>query len=388
MSGERLCALPIVPKDAIDRSFFVFDMKTEVTSMDIAAHGALLVVGTSSGMILLFDLSNPLQQSGGLLIGQIRAKGMHTSLLMTIKFSDDSRFCFAGVTKGSSEMLAIDLGHLLVEWKEWRRISAPPIAEDSSGPVSDEIQQQQLQNLVTYSHSDAKLRGFDAVVHIMSSSDHRSESPNRSALYRLACGKGIKNVHVWHFHVERMPVGDGSDATSLLGRWECVYDVASNGNTITNIEFRNFGRELLSKSAGMNIRLWTLNVATDEDINIDAATTASSTANIDTATLDASPDTVMPMEPTVTEDIPQPIAANDDGSPSCAPTPTVPMPNKPTYVDVANSQDTKCLLRYSLLAFGGTYDFTVVDTTAPKEANRDVLELPERSANLLASGRK
>ena len=71
MSGERLCALPIVPKDAIDRSFF---MKTEVTSMDIAAHGALLVVGTSSGMILLFDLSNPLQQSGGLLIGQIRAK--------------------------------------------------------------------------------------------------------------------------------------------------------------------------------------------------------------------------------------------------------------------------------------------------------------------------
>jgi len=90
-------------------------MKTEVTSMDIAAHGALLVVGTSSGMILLFDLSNPLQQSGGLLIGQIRAKGMHTSLLMTVKFSDDSRFCFAGVTKGSSEMLAIDLGHLLVE---------------------------------------------------------------------------------------------------------------------------------------------------------------------------------------------------------------------------------------------------------------------------------
>lgn len=390
MSGERLCALPIVPKDAIDRSFFVFDMKTEVTSMDIAAHGALLVVGTSSGMILLFDLSNPLQQSGGLLIGQIRAKGMHTSLLMTIKFSDDSRFCFAGVTKGSSEMLAIDLGHLLVEWKEWRRISAPPIAEDSSGPVSDEIQQQQLQNLVTYSHSDAKLRGFDAVVHIMSSNDLRSESPNRSALYRLACGKGIKNVHVWHFHVERMPVNDGSDATSLLGRWECVYDVASNGNTITNIEFRNFGRELLSKSAGMNIRLWTLNVATDEDINIDTATASSSIVNTNTniATLDASPEAVVSMVPTVTEeDMQQPIAASgDDGSP-CALTP-LPMPNKPTYVDVANSQDTKCLLRYSLLAFGGTYDFTVVDTTAPKEANRDVLELPERAANLMASGRK
>lgn len=386
MSGERLCALPIVPKDAIDRSFFVFDMKTEVTSMDIAAHGALLVVGTSSGMILLFDLSNPLQQSGGLLIGQIRAKGMHTSLLMTVKFSDDSRFCFAGVTKGSSEMLAIDLGHLLVEWKEWRRINTPPITEDSSGPVSDEIQQQQLQNLVTYSHSDAKLRGFDAVVHIISSNDHRSESFNCSALYRLACGKGIKNVHVWHFHVERMPVNDGSDATSLLGRWECVYDVASNGNTITNIEFRNFGRELLSKSAGMNIRLWTLNVATDEDINIDAATASSSTANTNIATLDASSGAIMSMEPNVTEDTQQPIAASGDGSP-CALTP-VPMPNKPTYIDVANSQDTKCLLRHSLLAFGGTYDFTVVDTTAPKEVNRDVLELPERAANLMASGRK
>ena len=160
----------------------------------------------------------------------------------------------------------------------------------------------------------------------------------------------------------------------------------ANGNTITNIEFRNFGRELLSKSAGMNIRLWTLNVATDEDINIDAATASSSTANTSIATLDASPGAIMLMEPNVTEDTQQPIAASGDGSP-CALTP-VPMPNKPTYIDVANSQDTKCLLRHSLLAFGGIYDFTVVDTTAPKEVNRDVLELPERAANLMASGRK
>lgn len=42
------------------------------------------------------------------------------------------------------------------------------------------------------------------------------------------------------------------------GRWTCIYDVASNGNTLEALAFRHDGRHVLSKSAGANIRLWNL----------------------------------------------------------------------------------------------------------------------------------
>ena len=59
---------------------------------------------------------------------------------------------------------------------------------------------------------------------------------------------------------------------------------------------------------------------------------------------------------------------------------------KPTYVDIVNSQDIKCLLPVGTVAYGGTYQFAVLNTGAPKEANRDVLELPERFSGDGAGG--
>jgi hypothetical protein len=57
--------------------------------------------------------------------------------------------------------------------------------------------------------------------------------------YRLVCGKGIKNVHIWQF------LPDFED-TEGKGKWTCIYDVASNGNTLECLAFRSDGREVSS----------------------------------------------------------------------------------------------------------------------------------------------
>ena len=71
--------------------------------------------GCGNGIVLLFDLNS--NSKYGHVIGFIEAKGLHTNLLVTVKFSPDGRFAFAGVSKGSMELLAIDLGNIPV----WNR---------------------------------------------------------------------------------------------------------------------------------------------------------------------------------------------------------------------------------------------------------------------------
>lgn len=354
--------------------------------MDIAPHGSYLVAGSSSGMILLFDLSNPSAQTDGLLIGQIRARGMHTNLIVTVKFSEDGRFVFAGVSKGSSEMLAIDLGKVLVDWNS-NNVSV--INRNSS----DELQQLQLSSMVTFTFSDAKLRGFGAVVRMdtpyseraMTGSSGGGAFRDSSALYRLACGRGIKNVHIWHFRVgyleQHKPSVDcdldcmQQQLQQLHGKWEYVCDVASNGNTITHIEFRQGGNELLSKSAGMCIRLWDLQSSSKLFDEATTTTTSTGAAAIDGAATTTTPegesnDSSMPAAP---------APAPESALPTAAPTSTAGyVLLKPSYVDIANSQDVKCMLPVGTGAYGGTYQFAVLNTAAPREANRDVLELPER----------
>ncbi len=262
----------------MNRTFCIQDLNVEVTSLDIATDGSLVVVGCSNGIILLFDPTNDSLQHGGRIIGHIRAKGLHTNLLMTAKITDDCKYCFAGVMKGSSEMIAIDLN------------------------ISKILENEHAQ---TYSHSDPKLRGFGATARLV-------QENCGQITYRLACGRGIKNVHVWQFSPP--PVMGGSPC------WVCIYDVASNGNTITTVGFRNCGLELLSKSAGMNIRVW--------DISRNG------------------------------------YEVTNSGF-------------KPSYEDISNSQDAKCLIDCNF-AFGGTYEFATIKIDGHKEANRDVFEMPER----------
>lgn len=274
---------------------------------------------------------------------------MHTNLLLSLKITDDSRFCFAGVIRGSSELLAIDLGRLPVWGGNSNSNSNSEGASESSGDVvgakrrapSPSSQMSSARDLFPliryYRHNDPKLRGFGAAVRVI---DEDNRYSSKGARYRLACGRGIKNIHIWQF----VPSETGAPS------WICMYDVPSNGNTIETICFPvcastgpawmsstaansgdgtaltapppntntfRVGYEVLSKSAGSNVRMWKLHQ--------------------------------WETDPT----------------------------SKIVYEDVPNSQDSRILV--GGYAFGGTYDFAVVKLSAPKEANRDVFMMPERA---------
>ena len=194
---------------------------------------------------------------------------------------------------------------------------------------------------VTYIHSDAKLRGFGAAALLIPPSSSSSSTYETAPKYRLACGKGIKNVHIWQFSPPRSAFcsslsssgGEGGAGLGALGggdgsafapyqcasgSWLCMYDVATNGNTIHALSFRHGACELLTKSGGSALRVWNL----------------------------------------------RPF---DSGSPGSG---------RPTYEDVANSQDAKSIA--PAFSFGGTYEFAVVRIDAPKEANRDAFAMPEK----------
>ena len=214
---------------------------------------------------------------------------------------------------------------------------------------------------VTYLHADPKLRGFGAASLVFDDGQpitNYSSNPRYRRLiilttailmqfnyrYRLACGKGIKNVHVWQFQPffaasfrpQDLPdvgqrLGNGSSQHPFpcaMGSWQCMYDVATNGNTITVLAFRKGASELLTKSTGNCLRIWDLRA-------------------FDTST---------------------PTTNNSDVVDSVR--------SRPAYVDVANSQHTKCLT--AGFAFGGTYEFVVVRMDAPKEANSDAIAMPEK----------
>eukprot|EP01038_Epipyxis_sp_PR26KG_P008421 gene8421-11389_t len=355
--------LQTIPDVNCSKRQFFTNMNVEVTSLDIAPHGAFVVVGCGNGMILLYETrysistsNSPInshcsQSNQGQLIGHIKAKGLHTNLLMKIKITDDCRFCFAGVMKGSSEMIAIDMGSIQLPFNERTK---------SNIPIEDTV--------VRYTHSDAKLRGFGAVTRLLNNTDADSSTYAFSPIYRLACGKGIKNVHVWDFVADHYVRSNNTN--SVEPRWICIYDVATNGNTITNIGFRNGGFELLSKSSNANLRVWDLSKAETTSLN------------------DSNPKNLYEVEtPNKTNSIIATVTPSSvvQGSQNGY----LSMIAKPSYEDIANTQDIKCLLPRERFAFGGIYEFGVVkidsqngdNTPTPKEANRDVFEMPERNNN-------
>lgn len=155
-------ALPDVPLEGIDRDFLWDGSVGEITSMDMPLHGSYLIAGLSDGLILLFDLLSTTNRKGTV-IGSIQPKGLHTNLLLTVKVSEDSRFVFAGVNKGSVELLALDIS-ALPHWGHRRS-----------------FEKDYHNYIYTYRCMNQKLRGFDAVARIPSATEVE---------YRLVCGKG------------------------------------------------------------------------------------------------------------------------------------------------------------------------------------------------------
>jgi hypothetical protein len=249
---------------------------------------------------------------------------MHTNLLVTVKFSPDNRFGFAGVMKGSMEMLAVDVGQIPI-WHESALVGGKPvpkiIGRKTKGVVS--IDQFGLRSIskaaplvCTSSHLDPKLRGFAAVTRL------RTETEK----YLLICGRGIKNVHVWLFAP--------SSQADVPSKWSCLYDVATNGVTIEALGFRErlltcplgsedgtptYRLEMVSKSSGMGIRVWDLS-RFDEESNLSS--------------------------------------------------------NKIPHEDVPMSSDCRAFSETGEMAFGGTYDFSTTRIELPKAPSREIFEVP------------
>ena len=313
-----LVPLPsVAPNLMCGRRFEFAEANVEVTSLDVSAHGAFLLAGCGNGLILMFDMSCPCNQ--GVVVGQIQAKGLHTNLLLTCQFSQDSRFIFAGVIKGSSELVAVDIsrvpvwGQVVNSSRDGELIPAATAAPTARmiKSLGDrrawQVQEQRIREQLTlHRHSDPKLRGFGASARVVPKG-----SGDGPAHYRLVCGRGIKNMHVWTFHPDC--AGDA--------QWHCVYDVASNGSSIQQVGFRAGGHQVLTKSAGVALRLWDISALESATVGTD--------------------------------------------------------PLKPSFEDVPNSQDV-CALAEDF-CFGGLYNFAAVRLDAPRDLNRDVLPLPERA---------
>ena len=250
---------------------------------------------------------------------------------MTVKVTEDCRFCFAGVHKGSMEMLALDLGKL------------PGWPEKGASVSKRKLPYEELINIC--SHSDPKLRGFGAVTRVQNSSRTSIFGSSDSAKYILATGRGIKNVHIWTFSPD---ISDGPE-------WSFVYDVATNGNTIETMGFRDGGLQALSKSAGMCVRVWDLAASTPTGTS--SSSSAAVAENEETSSGEATPAAAVALATTTAES-----ADSEESSESG------PVSSRLPYEDIPNSQDVRAFADH--LCFGGTYEFAVVNLDAPRWANR------------------
>jgi len=154
----------------------------------------------------------------GILLGQIHANGLNNKLIFHVEIAGD--FAFAGVLRGSVEMFAYDLRQL-------------PSSMDRKLPIA----RGDVEELIDcFTNQDAKLRGFGAAAKL----DGKDE-------YRLFCGLGIKNLHIWSFR----PFADNGEAV-----WECIADRPTNGMSIELLGARQGGLEAVSKSNGQCVRVW------------------------------------------------------------------------------------------------------------------------------------
>lgn len=185
-------------------------------------------------------------QRFGTVAAQIHAKGVHTSLLMDVDVAQDGEYCFAGVLRGSMELVAVHLG--AAEAYLDRYAAAKLIGDDGALPEPSDL----LDLTTVFRRSDAKLRGFGACTRL------RNGTPKIAPQYLLFTGKAIKNIHVWKFEP---PLDPGRNSSDDDAKWICLYDTQTNGNTITQLQFRHDSHGLLqgiSKSDDQKLRVWDL----------------------------------------------------------------------------------------------------------------------------------
>ena len=243
-----------------------FPLNEEVTSLAVAPLGRFICAGFTDGTVRLFDMSghfhnkqtskqmavpgSPMPRASvvdskrhqryGAVACQIHAKGVHTSLRMHVELSEDGLWCFAGVLRGSMELIAISLADLQAAYDRYEQKARGGAANHSD---EEESAPDLLDHLTVFRHSDAKLRGFGACTRLQ-----------HSGRYLLFTGKSIKNIHIWSFDPPATP---GQDPVLVQ-----LYDTSTNGNTISFLQFRRHSTtgalQAISKSVDQRLRVWDL----------------------------------------------------------------------------------------------------------------------------------
>ncbi|OQR99341.1 hypothetical protein ACHHYP_06906 [Achlya hypogyna] len=221
-----------------------FALDFQVSSVAVDRAGRFVVAGFNNGTIRLYPLvdnfkrsidvgtievnnldSNSLVFRKGVVLEHITARGMYTTLRVHVVIPEDGRFIFAGVYRGSTEILVIDIASIV-------------LPSETIGVPTAEV--------VTHSYNDAKLRGFGAVRAVPGDSLITTE-------YLVLCGLGIKNLHLWRFYWDPSSEDDESKWT-----WQCVFDRQTNGISLEYLSFGPGPNQLISKSEHQAIRVWTL----------------------------------------------------------------------------------------------------------------------------------
>ncbi|EQC36864.1 hypothetical protein SDRG_05694 [Saprolegnia diclina VS20] len=228
-----------------------FALDFQVSSVAVDRAGRFVVAGFNNGTIRLYPLvdnfkraidvgvvevssvdANALVFRKGVVLEHITARGMYTTLRVHVVIPEDGRFIFAGVYRGSTEILVIDIDSIV-------------LPTETIGVPTAEV--------VTHSYNDAKLRGFGAVRAVPGDSLITTE-------YQVLCGLGIKNLHLWRFYWDPSSDDDESKWT-----WQCVFDRQTNGISLEYLSFGPGPNQVISKSEHQAIRVWTLSEATADD---------------------------------------------------------------------------------------------------------------------------
>ncbi|KAG7395466.1 hypothetical protein PHYBOEH_003696 [Phytophthora boehmeriae] len=246
---------------------YQFALSSTVSSVAVAPNGKFLVVGFYNGMVYLYPLTkDSLVFRRGVLLDQILPRGMYTQIMVRVAIPDDGKFIFAGVYRGSTDIRAFEVDSITLPSPTDIPQSTKPLSssllttEDSDDDCMDEDEDASsvfglpTAKVVSHTYSDAKLKGFAAAKSL-----YRAD--NKNTEYRLLCGIGIKNVHMWRFYQK-------STATGLEWSWECIFDKQTNGISLEFITFhRSIPDQFISKSEHQNVRIWHLEEDYDDTDN-------------------------------------------------------------------------------------------------------------------------
>ncbi|TDH67305.1 hypothetical protein CCR75_001675 [Bremia lactucae] len=237
-----------------------FAVSSTVSSVAIAPNGKFLVVGFYNGMISLYPLTHDaVTFRQGVLVDQIMPRGMYTQIMVTVAIPQDGKFIFAGVYRGSTDIRAFEVDSIEL-----------PTSNDMLSYRSDDDNISTFgiptATVISHTFSDAKLKGFAAVTSVTVNrlSHYHTE-------YRLLCGLGIKNIHLWRFYQQ--------STAPFKWTWECIFDKQTNGISLEFMTFHpTLENQILSKSEHQNVRIWYLK---EEYKALENTVTVSKTSHMD-----------------------------------------------------------------------------------------------------------